>query len=230
LIETRRNVEGKLELRYSPVAHLSQDASGELKYDRAAWAPGLPLEIFEDPLLDLSTMPEVSTMPVVPGNEGVEGRMTTTEGRTTPAGGRATWLSAWHDERDWLRAVHRTKYSNGIIGIVEAMLIEPSTTNNSSFLERQRQLRRPDMIAFSNDHWNFNVRGFNPGGNHGSFLRVSTHSVLMFAGGADTGIPRGVRIAEPYDSLSLVPTILTLMDRAEPGLPGPVIREALPPR
>ena len=79
------------------------------------------------------------------------------------------------------------------------------------------------MLA--NDHWNFNVRGFNPGGNHGSFFRISTHSVLLFAGGKDTGIPAGLRIETPYDSLSFVPTILTLMGRPEPDLPGPVIRE-----
>lgn len=175
-IETRRSNEGRLELRYAPV--------------RGAWSAGLPLEIFEDPQLD------------VPGD-------------------RATWLSQWHDERDWLRAVHRTKYSDGVIGIVEAMLPDP--TRVSSFLERQRQLRRVDMIVFANDHWNFNVRGFNPGGNHGSFLRTSTHSVLMFAGGSETGIAHGVRIAEPYDSLSFVPTVLSLMNRAEPALPGAVI-------
>ncbi len=217
LIETRRNAEGKLELRYSPVAHLSQDGWGELKYDRAAWASGLPLEMFEDPNLEVPDAPGAPT-----GGVG-----------ETAAGSKTDWLSEWHGEREWLSAVHRTKYSNGIIGIVEAMLVEPSATNGGTgleqtFLERQRQLRRPDMIAFSNDHWNFNVRGFNPGGNHGSFFRVSTHSVLMFAGGADTGIPRGVRIREPYDSLSLVPTILRLMNRAEPGLPGPVIRQVVP--
>jgi hypothetical protein len=228
LIETRRNDEGKLELRYLPVAHVSQDASGELKYDRAAWASGLPLELFEDPNLEALEAPGVSTSD---GTAGSDGGGIPVENRA-PGGGKTDWLSEWHDEREWLRAVHRTKYSNGIIGIVEAMLVEPSATNASTsleqtFLERQRQLRLPDMMAFSNDHWNFNVRGFNPGGNHGSFFRVSTHSVLMFAGGADTGIPRGVHIAEPYDSLSLVPTILQLMNRTEPGLPGPVIRQVV---
>jgi hypothetical protein len=83
------------------------------------------------------------------------------------------------------------------------------------------------MLVMAKDHWNFNVRGFNPGGNHGSFLRISTHSVLMFAGGDETGIPRGLRVSEPYDSLSLVPTILKLMGKPEPGLPGPVIQEVL---
>ena len=32
----------------------------------------------------------------------------------------------------------------------------------------------------------------------------------MFAGGESTGIPRGLAVTEPYDSLSVVPTILAL--------------------
>ena len=83
---------------------------------------------------------------------------------------------------------------------------------------------------FARDHWNFNARGFNPGGNHGSFLRDSTHSVLMFAGGEGTGIPAGGHVAEPYDSLSFVPTVLDLLGHPEPDLPGPIIKGVAPPR
>jgi len=46
--------------------------------------------------------------------------------------------------------------------------------------------------ALRPNHWNFDVRGFNPGGNHGSFFRISTHSTLMFAGGERTGTPRRI--------------------------------------
>jgi hypothetical protein len=42
----------------------------------------------------------------------------------------------------------------------------------------------------------------------------------MFAGGKDTGIPRGLHVKTPYDSLSLVPTILTLMGNARFHAPG----------
>jgi hypothetical protein len=192
LIETRHNAAGALELRYRPVAHLKQDESGELNFDAAAWGAGLPLELFEDPLLNL------------------------------PEAGRAQWLSEWHQEHEWLKAVHRTKYSNAMIGLVEQMSIEPVP---SRFDERKRELRRADMLVVANDHWNFNVRGFNPGGNHGSFLRISTHSVLLAAGGEQTGIPSGLRVETPYDSLSFVPTILTLMGKPEASLPGPVIAE-----
>lgn len=140
-----------------------------------------------------------------------------------PEAVRAAWLGEWHAERDWFNAAHRTRYSNGIVGLVEELLSEPVA---SRYIERKRELKRADMLVMANDHWNFNVRGFNPGGNHGSFFGISTHSVLLAAGGDDTGIPRGVRVETPYDSLSLAPTILTLIGKPE-ALPGPVIRELI---
>ena len=93
----------------------------------------------------------------------------------------------------------------------------------------------------ANNHWNFDVRGFNPGGNHGSFFRVSTNSTFMLAGGAATCIPKGLAVDEPYDSLSVMPTILALMGRIdsqnEPDdqlkklgyrkFPGRVVKEVL---
>jgi len=194
LVFTRHNAAGRLELRYMPVSHLKQDAAGELHYDCPDWSAGFPLELLEDPLLDV------------------------------PPAERQAWLGEWHEELDWLRAVYRTKYSNGIIGLAEELLSDPAP---SPYLERKRRLRRADLLVFASDHWNFNVRGFNPGGNHGSLLRLSTHSVLLISGGKDTGIPRGLRVATPYDSLSFVPTILALMGKPEPALPGPVIAELL---
>ena len=93
------------------------------------------------------------------------------------------------------------------------------------FAERRRRLTESDLLILASDHWNFNVRGFNPGGNHGSFLRISTHSVLMLAGG---GIPKGLTIDRPYDSLSLVPTLLSLIGRnGSQSYPGPVIEELI---
>ncbi len=37
----------------------------------------------------------------------------------------------------------------------------------------------------------------------------------MIAGGSQTGIPRGLRIDEPYDNLSFAPTLLRLMGRID---------------
>jgi hypothetical protein len=120
------------------------------------------------------------------------------------------WLTGWRSEHEWLEAIHRTHYSNGLIGLTE--FFRPCETEHCRATE-------PDMLVMASNHWNFNVRGFNPGGNHGSFFRISTHSTLMFAG---AGIPEGLRIEEPYDSLSFVPTVMRLMGL--PGsFPGPVI-------
>lgn len=48
----------------------------------------------------------------------------------------------------------------------------------------------------------------------------------MFAGGDNTGIPRGALIEEPYDSLSFVPTILALTGKLRDDRnPIPVLYE-----
>ncbi|MFL6209147.1 MAG: alkaline phosphatase family protein [Pyrinomonadaceae bacterium] len=201
LVLARRERGDVISLRYVPVAHLQQDADGKLKFARVAWRADLPLKIWEDAQLAL------------------------------PAGAeRAAWLSAWHTDLEWLRALHRTDYSNGLIGLHEEFahfttpateLDVPGLTRDEQalrrFRRRQRALVETDLLVHANNHWNFDVRGFNPGGNHGSFYRAATHATLMFAGGANTHIPRGFVISEPYDSLSFVPTVLTLTGQ----LPAP---------
>ncbi len=194
---------GVLSLRYLPVRGLRQDSDGALHFDPAPLDAGFPLRLWEDQNL------------AVPQFE------------------RNAWLDGWHSELDWLHAIHRTRYSNSILALHEQFLREPQKSMEGDagliarFNARRRRLAEPDFMIFANDHWNFNVRGFNPGGNHGSLLRISTHSVLMLAGGDETGIPRGLVIEEPYDSLSFVPTILDLMGMKKDGelLPGRPIRE-----
>ena len=188
LILTRHTPD--LELRYLPIADLTQDATG-IQWRDCTWEAGYPLEIFEDPALNVVSK---------------------------------EWLKDWHSERSWFNAVHLTRHSNGIIGLAEQMLLPLSGTSD---MKLRRERLRPDLLVIANDHWNFNVRGFNPGGNHGSFLRAATHSVFMMAGGADTGLPRGKRIATAYDSLSFLPTILKLMNMEDADLPGPLIEELL---
>jgi hypothetical protein len=156
------------------------------------------------------------------------------------AGDRKAWLNEWHSEQEWFEAIHRTRYSNALIGLEEYFAPwEPAALPSifqiadeqdwpvlRRFAMRLRKVVEPDMLVLAADHWNLDVRGFNPGGNHGSFFRISTHSVFMAAG---AGVPAGVRIESPYDSLSFVPTLLTLMNRLPDNTyPGPVIRELLP--
>ena len=182
-------------LRYLPIANLTQSTDGQIRFDRVDWRPGFPLKMLEDPRLEIGDAD------------------------------RAQWLSQWHTDLEWLHALHKTQYSNGLIGLHEQfnLFTAPGTDPNAAdltpderllnaFHRRQRRLVESDLMVFANNHWNFDVRGFNPGGNHGSLFRIATHSTLMFAGGDRTGIPRGLAVTEPYDSLSVVPTILASRD------------------
>lgn len=218
LILSRTDENGK-SFRYLPVANLRQTPDGKLVFDRREWSAGFPLKLFEDPAL---AVPDLD---------------------------RAAWLDQWHTEVEWLTAIHKTRYSNGLIGLNEQLDDHPvdgDTIRMSEdeklirrFRERQRRLTEADLLVLANDHWNFDVRGFNPGGNHGSFLRASTNATFMIAGGDKTGIPRSLAVETPYDSMSFVPTLMRLMgkidedNRPVPELiekgyrqfPGRVVRE-----
>jgi len=227
LLLSRRDADGGLSLRYLPVSNLRQDAGGTLQFKLIDWQAGLPLQMFEDPNL------------------------------ATPGNNRAAWLSEWHTDVEWLEALHRTHYSNGFVGLHEEFArhhnerLSPDEPGLSAdeklmrhYARRKRELVEPDMLIVANDHWNFDVRGFNPGGNHGSFFRISTHSVFMIAGGANTKLPQALTIAEPYDSLSYMPTLLALTgelrddnspvprlwDKGFRRFPGRVVKELLPIR
>ena len=209
LLLSRREANGQLSLRYLPVSNLTQDANGRLQFQSISWQEGLPLRIFEDPNLNI------------------------------PVADRSAWLSRWHTDTEWLEALHRTNYSNGLVGLHEELArheYEKLSSDDASLSEQARLMRdytrrkrenvEADMLIVAQDHWNFDVRGFNPGGNHGSFFRISTHSVFMVAGGEKTQIPRALDISKPYDSLSFVPTLLAITgDLRDDNNPVPNLRE-----
>ncbi len=212
LILAREDERGQLSFRYQPIKNLTQDEQGQLQFEVVPWRAGLPLQLWEDPKLNL------------PGGSSDEKS-------------RAAWLSAWHSDLEWLHAIHRTHYSNGLIGLHEQLarhavarlrLDEPGISADERLLRRllrrQRDNIEADLLIVANDHWNFDVRGFNPGGNHGAFFRISTHSTFMLAGGDKTSIPRAAVVEEPYDSLSFVPTVLALTgDLRDDNNPIPVL-------
>ena len=209
LILSRQDKAGRLSLRYLPIANLKEDEKGAITFERVEWRAGLPLKIWEDTQLNV------------------------------PEGTRSAWLNEWHTDLEWLRAVHKTEYSNAIVGLNEQLARHaneafetdvPGLSDDERTLRRlrrkQRELVEADLLVLANNHWNFDVRGFNPGGNHGSFFRISTHSTLMLAGGERTGIPRGLVVEEPYDSLSFMPTVLALTGQLGDGrVPVPVLWE-----
>ncbi len=167
---------------------ISTDPAGRIAVKPVAgvWRNGLPLALFEDAELHISA--------------GVR---------------REDWLSQWHTEQEWFAAIHKTRYSNGVIGVIEEL--SPVADNVPGWAgidpvllryeRRRRELVQADIHLFAADHWNFNVRFPNPGGNHGSFLRISTHSVWMMAG-AGVGAEQK---QEPVDSLQFARVLLRLM-------------------
>lgn len=220
LILSRESESGQRMYKYLPVASLRQDNRGIVSFQARDWAAGFPLQYFED------------------------------ENFSVPASTRAAWLGDWHTEAEWQNASHESKYSSAIVGLSEHIDRHPVFDAGDKglsqdelfirrFRQRQRHLTEADLLILANNHWNFDVRGFNPGGNHGSFFRVSTNSTFMIAGGYRTGIPRGLAVQQPYDSLSFMPTLLRLMgkvdDRNQPNddmtrrgfrkFPGRVISE-----
>ncbi len=193
IIQTRMDKNGVASYRYQAVSGLRQNPNGKVEFTEQPLTDGFPLRYFEDPDFAIQLA------------------------------GRSAWLAEWHTEAEWMAAIHRTKYSNAMIGLHEQLDAHPIPESDTTptdgllrrFRQRQRQLTEPDLLILANNHWNFDVRGFNPGGNHGSFFRVSTNSTLMFAGGSETGIPRGLVVEQPYDSLSFVPTILRMMAKTD---------------
>jgi hypothetical protein len=196
LLLTRRDETGSQSYRYLPITNLRENADGKISFQIQEWSDGFPLKIFEDENLNIA-------------NED-----------------KAAWHNSWKTEDEWMRATHKTIYSNAVIGLNEQMeqhtVVKESEENLSAddrlinrFRQRQRSLTEADILVLANNHWNFDVRGFNPGGNHGSFFRVSTLSTLMMAGGGKTRIPQGLTVKTPYDSLSFVPTVLALTGKLD---------------
>lgn len=180
------------------VKYLTALPDGSITWTAANYGPNLPLRLMADAALKIP--------------QG-----------TTPV----QWLEAWHTEGEWMGATHRCEYSNGVIGITE--LLSPIADNvpgakeaNKHLLRfdrRRRELVQADFHVFSSDGWNFNARNFNPGGNHGGFFRISTHSVWMMAG---AGVPHRA-IEQPYDSLNFASTILSAAGKPAP-MPDRVVK------
>src|ERR1043166_6004665 len=133
LILSRHDANGQLSLRYLPISNLTVDAAGRLHFESIAWQNDLPLRIFEDPNLNIGS------------NE------------------RRAWLSQWHTDVEWLDALHRTHYSNGLIGLPEELArhaydklsssdpsLTPQERSMRDLARRQRELVEADMLIVAN--------------------------------------------------------------------------------
>jgi hypothetical protein len=197
LILAREDEQGRLSLRYLPVQNLVQDADGAIHFEHTEWREGFPLKIWED------------AAPAPEGNSADR------------------WLNAWHTDTEWLEALHRTKYSNGVVGLAEQFIGHKADALDATAQNLSRNENCCASFASASAIWSQRICFLSPTiigtsmcaalirAAITAFLRVSTHATLMFAGGARTGIPRGLSVEEPYDSLSFMPTLLALTGALE---------------
>lgn len=197
---------GFTDIMLVPVTHMRLASDAGVAYDIAAWHAGLPLGLFEDPAL----------------------RTASTE--------RVAWLSAFHTDREWLAATHRTTEGLGVTGLAEVFSTayrdafataiagetDPDRALVRRFALRRRDAVQPDMFLHATPGWNFDLKDFNPGGNHGGFSRTSMHAVLWMIGGSATRVERGpVRVQQPYDGLDFAPTIFEAAGITTDGVLSP---------
>ncbi len=118
LILPRGESANQLQLRYLPIANLTQDANGAIHFDRVDGKTGFPLKMLDDPRLDV------------------------------PDSDRASWLDQWHTDIEWLHALHKTQYSNGLIGLHEQFTqfiapgMDPEAANLSADERELREFHR----------------------------------------------------------------------------------------
>jgi len=201
--------------------------SGSVAFDAGTWKPGLPFRLYEDPMLD------------------------------TGGKDRVAWLSEGHTHLEWLNAAHRTAEGLGPEALCEALSTdyiaaferaEARDTTADARLVRRFELRRREAVAtdvflHANPHWNFDLKDFNPGGNHGGFGRASMHGTFWLHGGQQTRIRPGPLVIDaPFEGLDVVPTLLeaaglttngeipiTLLSGGFRALPGRVASQAFTP-
>lgn len=220
--------DGRQLVTLAPISRFSADSpTGAYEFDLAAWRSGLPFGLFED------------------------------ESLKTGGQDRSAWLSAEHDLISWRDGVHRTAEGLAVVGFTEVAttayrqrfdeLIARATQADDKLLLRFERRRRDavatDLFLHAAPHWNFDLKDFNAGGNHGGFGRSSMHTVFWIRGGAQTRIQAGpIAVQAPYDGLDVAPTLMeasglttggALTDELKRGgfrsYPGSIVREAFRP-
>lgn len=224
----RIRLDSVLDVTLVPIANFAPVASDcTYTFDLGSWRPGLPFGLFEDPNLETA---------------GVE---------------RTAWLSSPHTVNEWRDAAHLTGEGLAVAGLTEVyatayrQTFEEATARTSDsdarlllrFERRRRDSVAPDLFLHASPHWNFDLKDFNAGGNHGGFAHESMHGVLWLRGGALTRLITGPAVIErPCDGLDVAPTLLEAGGMTTRGVltedlrrggfrtfPGRIVQEAFRP-
>ena len=104
----------------------------------------------------------------------------------------------------------------------------------------RRLAMESDLFVAASRLWNFDLKDFNPYGNHGGFRRQSMHALFWLHGGRRTRIAKGpLVVAPPFDALDVAPTLFEAAEISTDGampvlyrdagfanLPGRAVRDA----
>jgi hypothetical protein len=141
------------------------------------------------------------------------------------------WLDEFHDRREWLRAVHNTRYSSAPLVFAdiggfyaEAFMDNPefqaALAGFPSEGDKQRYLRglrwkyrsqRPDLLLWSSYLWNFSSKSQTSGGSHGGLTGQVARTSFLLWGGRNFHLPAGTALEEPATTLDVAPTLLRLV-------------------
>ncbi len=162
----------------------------------------------------------------------------------------SSWLAQWHTAKDWLDAIHETRYTTALLvfldlagqnyrAFIERPEFQRDLVGFSSEAMKQRYLRglerkysnfRGDFWVWSSNHFNFSSKGPEPAGSHGGLgWRVARTSFFLW-GGEQTGVRRAAMLEEPATTLDVAPTILCLAGRLSSGHRAIAPSAAAPPR
>ena len=166
-------------------------------------------------------------------------------GSRDPLGYPARLWARWLDPRRWVSETARLETSQ--IPVILADLFRPnyqdylSSEGRAGVLMpldgsgRREQLARalrfrfrqatPDFRVWMRHGWNVNTMGQQPAGSHGGFLPLETQTVFMVWGGDELRLKRGRKLAGPYLTLDIAPTLMDAIGRLDPAsgrvLPDP---------
>jgi predicted AlkP superfamily pyrophosphatase or phosphodiesterase len=159
--------------RYRIVRGCEQDNAGRVGFDPGRPDDGDPLGYLDDPGL------------LVPGTDSRQARF--------------AWMSQYHDREEWLRATMLTQRPDGVVGVAEQLLWDPS--------QRWRSDRwKVDILVTANPGWRLTHANL-VGTAHGYFNRDASRNVCMVSG---PGIRRGTMITRPVRIVDVLPTTLEI--------------------
>lgn len=111
-----------------------------------------------------------------------------------------SFLSEWHNEREWLEAQTPTQYPDSVVTLSRHMLWQSNITPQESDAA-------PDLVITARPGWYFG-NDSSPGTMHGYPLADAMRACMFVAG---PNIRRGARIDSPCRLVDLTPTLLDMV-------------------